>query len=105
MIKPLANTIPSYSEPAKSKGGKSLEKIGQDFESFFITSMLKELDKTTNISKKKSYEEETYKAIMYEKLGDYLAKKGLGIKDMMLKYMERAEDTKVSQENGDNTAK
>ena len=42
---------------------------------------------------------------MYEKLGDYLAKKGLGIKDMMLKYMERAEDTKVSQGNGDNTLK
>jgi len=104
MIKPLANNIPSYSELAKSKEGKNLEKIGQDFESYFITTMLKELEKTTHLSKK-SYQEDTYKSIMYEKLGDFLAKKGLGIKDMMLKYMERAEDTKVFHENGDNTVK
>ncbi len=105
MIKPiLAGKIPMQSDPTKTKGQKNAEKISQDFESYFITTMLKELDKTTHLSKK-GYSEETYMSIMYEKLGDYLAKKGIGIKGMVLKYMERADDTKVFQENGDNRDK
>jgi Rod binding domain-containing protein len=109
MIKPLsANTISLQSDPTKTKGRKDAEKVGQDFESYFITTMLKELEKTTHLTKK-SYGEETYMSIMYEKLGDYLAKKGLGIKGMIQKYVERADavaDTaKVFQENGDNRDK
>jgi Rod binding domain-containing protein len=105
MIKPLlAGKIPLQADPTKAKGQKTSEKISQDFESYFITTMLKELEKTTRLTKK-NYSEETYMSIMYEKLGDYLAKKGLGIKDMVQKYMERSDNPKVFQENGDNRDK
>jgi Rod binding domain-containing protein len=88
----------------KAKDSKTTQKLGEDFESYFLTSMLKELDKTTHLSKK-SYKDETYSSIMYEKLGEYLAKKGVGIKDMLMKYMERAESSKVFEETGDNKDK
>ena len=88
----------------KAKGSKTTQKLGEDFESYFLTNMLKELDKTTHLSKK-SYQKETYTSIMYEKLGEYLAKKGVGIKEMLMKYMERAETSKVLEESGDSKVK
>ena len=90
-----------YNDLLKAREAKQLEKIGRDFESHFITSMLKEMDKTTRLTKK-SYREETTMSIMYEKLGDYLAKKGVGIKEMLMKYGARTENTKVSAELRDN---
>jgi Rod binding domain-containing protein len=82
---------------------QNIEKVGQDFESFLIFTMMKELGKTTQ-STKKSYAEQTYMSIMYEKMGDYLSKKGLGIKDMLVKYTEDR-NIKVLKGKGDNVVK
>jgi Rod binding domain-containing protein len=82
---------------------QNIEKVAQDFESFLIFTMMKELGKTTE-SSKKSYAEQTYMSIMYEKMGDYLSRKGLGIKDMLIKYAEDR-NIKVLKERGDNVVK
>ena len=103
-MKISADGTPSLSETLKTKESKTLEKLSTDFESFFITSMLKEMEKTTRLTKK-GFQEETYMGIMYEKLGDYLASKGLGIKEMIQKYAARGEEAKVSGETGDNKDK
>jgi Rod binding domain-containing protein len=103
-VKVEASAAQSYNELLKAKGSKSTDKLGEEFEAFFITNMLKEMDKATHVTKK-GFMRETYTAIMYEKLGEYLAKKGLGVKDMMKKYMERAGDPKVFGETGDNRDK
>ena len=81
----------------------NIEKVAQDFESFLIFTMIKELGKTT-CSSNKSYTEQTYMSIMYEKMGDYLSKKGLGIKDMLVKYAEDR-NIKVFKEKSDNVVK
>jgi Rod binding domain-containing protein len=81
----------------------NIEKVAQDFESFLIFTMMKELGKSAE-SSKKSYEEQTYMSMMYEKMGDYLSKKGLGIKDMLVKYVEDR-NIKVLKETGDNVVK
>ena len=73
---------------AETNGGtQDVEKVGREFESFFLYFMLKELDKITHVEKK-SYMSETYRTIAYEKVGEYLAKKGIGIREMLVKYME-----------------
>jgi len=79
------------------------EKVCQNFESFMLYSMLKHLEKTTKMSKK-GYAEETYMAMVYEKVADFLAEKGVGIKEMLMKYAER-ESAKVISRSGDNTGK
>jgi Rod binding domain-containing protein len=81
----------------------NIEKVAQDFESFMIFTMMKELEKTTQ-SSKKNYTEQTFKSIMYEKMGDCLSKKGLGIKDMIIKCKEDR-NIKVLKEKGDNVVK
>ena len=70
----------------------NIEKVAQEFESYLIFTMLKELEKTTN-SSKKSHTEHTYMSLLYEKVGDHVAKKGIGIKAMLTKHMEK--NTKV----------
>jgi len=72
----------------------NVEKAAQEFESYLIFTMLKELEKTTNSSKKGSTEQ-TYMSLLYEKVGDYVAKKGIGIKDMLTEHMARK--TKVEK--------
>ncbi|OPY01438.1 MAG: hypothetical protein A4E61_01635 [Syntrophorhabdus sp. PtaB.Bin184] len=79
------------------------EKVCRSFESFMIYSMIKHLEKTTKMSKK-GYAEETYMAMVYEKVADFLAEKGVGIKEMLMKYSER-ENAKVIPHSGDNTGK
>lgn len=79
------------------------EKVCQNFESFMLFSMLKYMEKTTKMSKK-GYEEETYMAMMYEKVADFLAEKGVGIREMLMKYTEK-EKVKVNPAIGDNTGK
>jgi len=79
----------------------NIEKVAQDFESFLVFTMMKEMGKTSHGSKK-SYTEETYMTLMYEKAADYLSKRGLGIKDMLVKYMNDR-NIKVFKEKGDNT--
>ncbi len=73
-----------------TKAGKrqAMEKAAEGFESFFIYNMLKELDKTAQFTKK-SYAEETEMSIFYEKVADCLAKRGIGIKEAIMKYLSR----------------
>lgn len=86
--------------PNTAKGTEqSAKKAAHDFESFLIFTILKEFDKTTHYSKK-GYAQETQMALLYEKVGDFLAKKGIGIKEMLMKYTERG--AKVFDKNGDN---
>jgi Rod binding domain-containing protein len=78
---------------------ESIEKTAEQFESFLIYSMLKELEKAMP-SIKKSYAEQTQMSLFYEKVSDVLAKKGIGIKEMIAKYTERG--AKVLDKNGEN---
>lgn len=72
---------------------EKMEKVAEDFEALFIFNMLKELDKTAKL-KEKGYMEETYMSIIYDKVSQFLAKnKGIGIKEMLMRYSER-EDVK-----------
>jgi Rod binding domain-containing protein len=94
----------SGAEAARSSKDKNLDKALEGFESFFLFTMLKELDKTTHFTKKKGCTEQTYMTVAYEKLGDYLAKKGVGIKEAMQRYLDRGV-AKVSNAKGDNRVK
>ena len=73
---------------AKAKKRQSMEKAAEGFESFFMGNMLKEMGKTAQFGEK-SYTEETEMSIFYEQVGDYLAKKGIGIKEAIMKYLSR----------------
>jgi Rod binding domain-containing protein len=79
------------------------EKVAREFESFMIFAMIKELEKTAHYSKK-GHMEETYMGLVNEKLAEVLAKKGVGIKELLIKYMDRG-DTKVLEKKGDNSSK
>jgi Rod binding domain-containing protein len=78
---------------------ESIEKTAEQFESFLMFSMLKEFEKAS-LSTKKSYAEQTQMSLFYEKVGDVLAKKGIGIKDMIAKYAEGR--VKVSGDKDEN---
>ena len=70
---------------------EKFEKIAEDFEALFLFNMLKELDKTTKLSEK-GYMEETYMSVIYDKVSQFLAKnKGIGIKEMLMRYSERGD--------------
>ena len=105
MTKIASDGSVTYSELLKARETKTAKKLAEDFEAFLVTSVLKEMDQATHVVKK-SFMKETYSAIMYEKLGEYAAKKGIGVKDMLLKYIERGGgEAKVSNESGDNNGK
>jgi Rod binding domain-containing protein len=88
-----------------SKGGalnaKTTRKTAQEFESYLIFSVLKEFEKTINLTKKSSAEQ-TQMSIFYEKIADVMAKKGIGIREGIERYLER-DTAKVSRTNDDNT--
>lgn len=86
----------------KNKNESDVEKVAQDFESYFIYIMLKEMEKTTN-STNKSFMKQTYMSSVYERVGDYIAKKGIGIKDMIVEHLQK--NIKVLKEMGDNNGK
>lgn len=70
---------------------EKFEKIAEDFEALFLFNMLKELDKATKLSEK-GYMEETYMSVIYDKVSQFLAKnKGIGIKEMLMRYSERGD--------------
>jgi|GEM_PF-352257 Rod binding domain-containing protein len=115
ILKPIiSDTLPVVlSESRATRNGVSIsegdkEKVCEGFESYFIFTMLKELQKTTQLSKKKGYAEETYMSIVYEKVADFLAHQGIGIKEMLMRYADRGdakENAKVLKGSGDNTGK
>jgi Rod binding domain-containing protein len=73
---------------SKGRGEKprSMEKAAEEFEAYFIGNLLKELQKTTQLTEK-SYAEEMQMSIFYEKVAECMAKKGIGIKGAILKYL------------------
>jgi Rod binding domain-containing protein len=105
MAKIQTDDVSSYAgmvQAKQSKTAKTAEKLAQDFEACFVTSMLKNFGKAVQTSKK-NFAEDTYTAIMYETVGNFVAsKKGIGIKETVLKYLERENNTKVLAEKGDN---
>ena len=110
MVKPATNqTVPIIANGPQttrfdgSAPENDKEKVCKSFESYFIFNMLQELQKTTKLSKK-GYTEETYMSIVYEKVADYLADKGIGIKEMLMRYAGK-ENTKVLLKSGDNVDK
>ena len=54
------------------------------------------MQKTTQFSKK-GYTEQTYMSVVYEKVADYLADKGIGVKEMLMRYADK-ENAKVLSE-------
>jgi Rod binding domain-containing protein len=92
-MNPIEKADPSSSASRAGLAGKtakerSMEKVAESFESFFINNMLKEMGKAAHLTKK-SYAEETETSLFYEKAADFLAKKGVGIKEMVMRYLER----------------
>jgi Rod binding domain-containing protein len=79
------------------------EKVCKSFESYFILNILQQLQKTTQFSKK-GYTEQTYMSIVYEKVADYLADKGIGVKEMLMRYADKG-NAKVLQKSDDNVVK
>lgn len=98
---PMADA--KFDKAMSASSGEDREKVCQNFESFMLYSMLKYMEKTTKMSKK-GYEEDTYMAMVYEKVADFLAEKGVGIKEMLMKYTDK-EKVKVNPAIGDNTGK
>ena len=91
--------LASISQPPIGKGtGQSVEKTAAAFESYLFGKILQEFGKATQMTKK-SYAEETQMSLFYEKVGDFIAKKGVGLKDMLSRYAERG--AKVLGKNGD----
>ncbi len=73
-------------------------KTAEEFESFLLFTILKEFDRTTHFTKKSSAEE-TQMSIVYEKIAGFLAKKGIGLKQVLERYGDRG--AKVLKENGE----
>jgi hypothetical protein len=100
---PVAARGPGITGLGGTVSEKDKEKVCKGFESYFINNMLQELQKTTQFSEK-GYMEQTYMSIVYEKVADYLADKGIGIKEMLMRYADKG-NTKVLSGNGDNVNK
>jgi len=98
ITKGLQTTRFGGADPEKDK-----EKVCKNFEAYFINNILQQLQKTTQFSKK-GYTEQTYMSVVYEKVADYLADKGIGVKEMLMRYADRG-NAKVFQKSGDNVIK
>ncbi len=110
MLKPIATTlVPAALEEGQARrlnrtgNEKDTEKVCRGFESYFILNLLKDMEKTTHISKK-DQAQQTYMSIAYEKAADFIAQKGIGIKEMLMRYAARGQ-AKVFDQTGDNLSK
>ena len=104
-MKPVMEGI--WLKPEATLQGRSRKDLGkacEGFEAYLLSTMLKELQKTTNLSKKENTTE-TYFAMVNEKLAEFIAKKGIGVKQMLMRYVQPEPSTKVLQEAADNTQK
>jgi Rod binding domain-containing protein len=102
-MKTMFDAVPIQSTLYKDKnipGGA--EKAAESFESFFVSLFLNELQKTVNLSEKKSFMEQNYMTMINQKVSEFIAKRGVGIKDVLMRYLEQA-DTKVSPSSVDNS--
>ncbi len=65
-----------------------LEKVARDFEALFLYILLREMKKSTSLFKK-SFAEDAYMDILYEKVASHLAGKGTKISDLISKYLSK----------------
>ena len=88
-MKSTMEMMPIQSALATEKiSSASKEKACENFESFFISLLLNELQKTASLSEK-SFMEENYMAMVNQKVSEFVAKKGIGIKEMLMRYIEQ----------------
>lgn len=73
-------------------------KTAEEFESYLLFTILKEFDRTTQFTKKSSAQE-TQMSMFYEKVAGFLAKKGIGIKQVLERYGDHG--AKVFKEKGE----
>ena len=93
---------PTLPQPDIGKGkNQSIEKTAKAFESYFVGTILQEFAKATHLTKK-SYAEETQMSLFYEKVGDLVAEKGIGLKEMLSRYENRG--AKVSGGKGEKSS-
>jgi len=67
----------------------------EGFEAYLVSTMLNQLQKTTG-SSEKSYAEQTYFSMFHEKVAEVVAKKGIGIKDVLMRYLDRNHDAQIN---------
>ncbi len=77
------------------KNTKDVKAACEKFEAYFVSTMLKELQKTT-LSSEKSYAEQTYFSMFHEKVAEFVAKKGIGIKDKLMRYLEHNHKAQIN---------
>ncbi|HVN25581.1 MAG TPA: rod-binding protein [Syntrophorhabdales bacterium] len=89
----------------KGKNTKDLKSACEGFEAYLVSTMLNQLHKTAD-SSDKSHAEQTYFSMFHDKVAEFVAKKGIGIKDALMRYLERNHtaqiNTKVLTESADN---
>lgn len=73
-------------------------KTAEEFESYLLFTILKEFDRTTQFTKKSSAQE-TQMSMFYEKVAGFLAKRGIGIKQVLERYADHG--AKVFKERGE----
>jgi Rod binding domain-containing protein len=85
----------------KGRSAKDAKAACEGFEAYLVSTMLNQLQKTTGASGQ-SYAEQTYFSMFHEKVAEFVAKKGIGIKDVLMRYLERTQSSKVSAGTADN---
>jgi Rod binding domain-containing protein len=104
-MKPIMEGIWLHPEAElQGRNKKDLGKACEGFEAYLLSTMLKEAQKTTNLFKKDNTTE-TYFALVNEKMAEFIAKKGIGVRQMLMRYVQPAPSTKVLQGTADNTQK
>jgi len=86
------------------RNDKDLKTACEGFEAYLVYTMLQECQKTTSLSEK-SQAEQTYFSMMNEKVAEVVARKGIGVKEMLIRYLKGTENAKVMQEKADNIQK
>ncbi len=86
------------------RSDKDLKAACEGFEAYLIYTMLQECQKTVSFSEKNN-SEQTYFSMMNERVAEVVARKGIGVKEMLMRYLKDTQNAKVMQETADNTEK
>lgn len=100
-MKTMFDTMSVQSMLHKEKSlSPNTEKACENFEAFFVSILMNELQKTAGFSDK-SFMEQSYMTVANQKVSEFIARNGIGIKDMLMRYIEQG-GTKVSPSSVDN---
>ncbi len=91
-------------EKLKGSSTKDLKAACEGFEAYLLSSMLNQLQKSVSLSEK-SLAEQTYFSMLNQKVAEFAAKKGIGVKEMLMRHLGREHNTKVLDGSADNTRK